>query len=378
MSNNEMDEQTKRIKEDVSVDVFTWNIIMLLFLAVTVGYLVMTHGMFGEIDLSFALIAVIAAGIIVYAGSMVRLLMRGKLVRPIGEVVYILAPTAVLASVLAYGPSVFPSFLGSMTMPTIMLGAVMSADNIMKVRRGPAWLALRALALVVAGFLLQSLAAGVGMPDLGGAVLIGAVLAASLSLAALFREHSDPRWRSLGRAMARTSIFLIASALIIMAIVYVAYLRPLLMQSDSGAVMMIEWIVIGLSVLILALLARRSMREPAVNPKVDLENLLHGSLNVKGDQTKVVEAMTDFVAGGSKDRVLVLLISALRDSGLDDNEVLSVVGKLTNYHEDEVSLTWAWTYGDLAAKRRRERSRLMKETLEQAAIAVAKRPMRAG
>ena len=354
------------------MDLFALNLLLVLFLFIVGGFLVYTGGTVGQLDLAFILTAIIIAGILAYLGSIVRVVLRGNLVAPISESVYYLAPPSVMAILFLYGPSAFPPFLETLAVPALVLGAVLSAENIARARRGPAGLVLRAVALLAATVLFYFLASGTGHPDLGGAVLIGGGLAAAVSMLGLFREHSDIRLRAIGTAFARTWVFILYSLLIISVTVYTLYLRPLAIDEYGGAITMVEWMIVGVTIIVLSLLFRRTMRE-VPEGKLTPESMVGAAMTFGSDRTKVVEAVGDFVADGRKERLLVMLVTALKGSGLDDGEVSTAVSDLVRYREDPVPVTWAWTYGDLMERRRQQRHQVIKDTLDAAVKASPKK-----
>jgi hypothetical protein len=365
-------ETAVKIREEIGVDLFALNLLLILFLFIAGGFLVATGGMIGQLNLAFVLLAVIIAGILAYLGSIVRVVLRGSLVAPISESVYYLAPTSVMAILFLYGPTAFPSFLETLAVPSLVLGAVLSAENIARACRGPAGLVFRAMALLAAAVLIYILASGTGRPDLGGAVLVGGGLAASMSMLGLFREHSDPWLRAIGTAFARTWMFFINSLLIVIATVYALYLRPQAIDAYGEVMIMFEWLAVGVAIIVLSLLVRRTMRE-VPEGRLTPESMVGESMAFGSDRAKVVEAVADFVAEGRKERLLVMLVSTLKGRGLDDGEVSRTVSDLVRYREDPVPVTWAWTYGDLMERRRQYRYRVIKETLDAATKASPKK-----
>jgi hypothetical protein len=268
-----------------------------------------------------------------------------------------------MAILFIFGPSAFPPFLDTLAVPALVLGVVLSAENIARARRGPAGLVLRAAALLATTILLYFLASGTGRPDLGGAVLVGGGLAAAVSLLGLFREHSDIRLRAIGTAFARTGMFILYSLLIISATVFALYLRPLAIDEYGGVMIMVEWMIVGVTIIILSLLVRRTMRG-VPEGKLTPESMVEDAMTFGSDRAKVVEAVGDFVADGRKERLLVMLVTALKGSGLDDGEVSRAVSDLVRYREDPVPVSWAWTYGDLMERRRQQRHQVIKDTLD--------------
>lgn len=373
MKDGRSSDTAKKIREEVGVDLFARNLLLIVFLIITGGFLATTHGMVGGVDLTFVILAVMAAGVIAYLGSIARATLRGNLVGPLSESVYYLAPATVMAVLFLFGPSTFPAVLSQLAGPGVALGAMLSAQNVLRFTKGPVWLVLRAGVLLLGAYFIDVLFAGTGDQELGQAVLTGGALAASISMISLFREHSNPRLRSVGMAFARPWGFIISSLLIITITTYLLYFRPIAVAADPTLTIMVEWVVMASAVLMVAILVWRSMRADVVQEE-PLDHALN-ELQVQGERAKVVEAVSAFVTGGFKEELLVVLVETLRDNGIDERDIAASLAELVRYHEPPVPLSWAWTYGDLMDVRRRKRSQVVKATLEKAAEATSRSPL---
>jgi hypothetical protein len=373
MKDERSSDTAKKIREEVGVDLFARNLLLIVFLIITGGFLAITRGMVGGVDLSFVILAIMAAGVIAYLGSMARATLRGNLVGPLAESVYYLAPATVMAVLFLFGPSTFPAILSQLAWPGVALGAMLSAQNVLRFTKGPAWLVLRAGALLVAAYFLSVLFAGTGDQELGQAVLTGGALAASISMLSLFRDHSDLRLRSVGMAFARPWGFIISSLLITAITTYLLYFRPIAVAADPTLTIMAEWVIIASAVLMVAILVWRSMRGEVVQEE-PIDHALN-NLRVQGERARVVEAVSAFVMGGSKEELLVVLVETLRDNGIDERDIAASLVELVRYYEPPVTLSWAWTYGDLMDVRRRKRSQVVRATLEKVVGATSGSPL---
>lgn len=87
-----LDEAARKRREDLRVDLFARNLMLIFFLFVSLGYIMISQGRVMGIDLTFVLVACVVAIVVIHLGSVARLTLRGDLVRPISDSIYLMAP----------------------------------------------------------------------------------------------------------------------------------------------------------------------------------------------------------------------------------------------------------------------------------------------
>lgn len=348
------------------MDLFARNLLLIFFLVVSLGYIMVSQGRIMGLDVTFVLVACVVAVVVIHLGSIIKLIMRGEMVRPISESIFIMAPVLVMAIVLWFGPSYFPPFLRDLTAPCLMLGISLSIGTVFRERKGPWWIVTRAILVLVLGLALRYIASLAGFPDLGTALLVGMALTASFSMLTLFHDHGSPPLRFIGRTASRTMVlvsFLVLSNLLA---TYVLFLRPAFAAENASLTTTLEWIAFCSVTLIASLLLWRGWKKEVAHAVHGQELILSGMDRLAGEQDRVLDAVTAFVEDGAKDKVLIMLVSGLKENGMDDEEVSRVISRLVRHHDDRVPLMWARAYGDRMARERRARSEVLLQTLEEA------------
>ena len=66
MRDRRSSDTVQMIREEVGVELFARNVLLIVFLIITGGFLATTHGMVGGVDLTCVILAIIAAGVIAF------------------------------------------------------------------------------------------------------------------------------------------------------------------------------------------------------------------------------------------------------------------------------------------------------------------------
>jgi hypothetical protein len=324
-------------------------------------------------DLLFAVVAFMTTVLLVYAGSKVKEKMRGELVTPVVESLYILCPTLCLLIVFAMRPSTLPAQMGDLALPLFATGTIISLSPLAKARRPPALLVLRSLVLMVVGFIFIPDFGAAGQQELGNAVTVGLIVSGLASLLALLRQHSNVTVRSVALMFESSRNMALATFLFVSLSVYALYLRGSLMTSAGGLYVALELIVTALAVLFFALRIKRRMDSLRREERgLDLHELVREPSLASTDLEKATHAVKEFVMNGRKEEAVVLIVSALKSNGLGEAEIAALIRELVQYHEEKVGLAWAWTYGSIVSKHREDRTRLLGRVLQQASVRLGK------
>lgn|GEM_PF-4340801 len=310
-------------------------------------------------DLSFLLVAFAAAFLIIYAGTVALLVLRGPLARPLGEGLYMLAPAVCVSIFGAMRPAQFPEAFSWLALPSLAAGMAVSSGVVM--RKSPSWPLVRSggLALLGAAVLLGTTGAG----PVGGAVGKAFLLSGALSLLAFTEHHADSRLRKVGTFFASDLRTGLATAGAVVLFLYLDVVRTELVDSNTAA--MLEWSAVALLVLALAMVLHRGLRP--VEEDIDWSTPLMTIKDREGDLVRATGAVKAFVDRGEREDLLIMMVATLRANRVPDEEIARIIQGLVRYQPREAPLALAWNHEANRRDERWKRQRLITDALNEAA-----------
>jgi hypothetical protein len=223
-----------------------------------------------------------------------------------------------------------------------------------------------AIALVSIPFFIISPALVRSGLDFGSAVAYAMILAAPVSLLSLFKNHSNPNLRILGRYLSNDKNMIFVALMAVLFFEYVIILRPLLAQRSPDAVVLFEWLFVALVAGYAAYYYRSYLNRVSQDQLVgDWRSLMQTMKFDKGNLEGSSRSVSLFLEEGESEGLIVLLTSVMLQNQLSRGKIEGLLRGLVRYRmEEEPPLILRWTYGDYLARAQEARMRLLMSALQ--------------
>lgn len=361
-----------RIKDDVEARLLVQTVLFILVLVVMLALInSIRENVRGTVDLTFLMVAFSAAAISVYAGTTAHLLFRGRLSRPLGESMYVMAPALCFFFMGALRPDPYPEALSFLALPALVVGLMAAGGSFTRGDRGQWWFLVRGTSLVMLGVVVFFLSPGAGASTLEGSLLKALMISGLLSLLALLGQHTNPSLRRLGEAFVSDARVAGLTIALVAFFVYVDSVRPALIREGSDLMAVAEWGLVAGAVLLFAFaLLRMNFQRMAGPSEPDWRSSFRNILVHDSDLVRATRAVERFVKDGQKEELLIMMVAALQANHVPEGEVAEVIQKVVRYQKEDVPLALAWTYGDLEKRERDRRMSIVAQALGAASAKV--------
>jgi hypothetical protein len=202
--------------------------------------------------------------------------------------------------------------------------------------------------------------------DFGSAIAYAMIVAAPVSLLSLFKNHSNPNMRILGRYLSNDKNMIFVALMSVLFFEYVIILRPLLAQRSPDAVVLFEWFFVALVAGYAAYYYRSYLNRISQDQLVgDWRSLMQTMKFDKGNLADSSRSVRLFLEEGESEGLIVLLISVMLQNGLSTGRIEGLLQGLVRYRTEEAPpLMLRWTYGDYTARVQEARMRVLMSALQ--------------
>lgn len=223
-----------------------------------------------------------------------------------------------------------------------------------------------AIALVSLPFFIISPALVRSGLDFGSAIAYAMIVAAPVSLLSLFKNHSNPNMRILGRYLSNDKNMIFVALMAVLFFEYVIILRPLLAQRSPDAVVLFEWFFVALVAGYAAYYYRSYLNRISQDQLVgDWRSLMQTMKYDKGNLADSSRSVRLFLEEGESEGLIVLLVSVMLQNGLSTGKIEGLLQGLVRYRTEEAPpLMPRWTYGDYTARVQEARMRVLMSALQ--------------
>jgi hypothetical protein len=217
---------------------------------------------------------------------------------------------------------------------------------------------LRASALLLAGlagFAAATLSNSGPVQALGPVILASALAAALLSLVPLVPGGNSRVMIGVRKMTTDTSNVVALCTIIFLVVSYVTVVRPLVGSEFPRALSVVEWSMVVVAVAIVAWGAYRYIKSISGGLALDGWKVLGNEVKRdKGELGPASEAVSEFIEGGRKESLILLVASVLEKNSVDAEISKSIISRIVEYQEVPPRLS------TIRASRRRE-ARLVEE-----------------
>jgi hypothetical protein len=281
--------------------------------------------------------------------------------------------TASFLALVLEGQGVDPVRLGA-TIVLAIAALVLSIVFLVTIQ-GKGRLALRAVAILLVGLtgLLASPLSSLGpIQALGPIVLASALIAAIVSLLPLPLASRSRILRMMAKATESTSNVAGIGAIVFLVVSYVTVIRPLVGSEFPEALSIVEWSMVIVAVAIAGWATFRYLK--SVSGAIELADWKVLGNELKRDKAELGPAskgVAEFVAGGRKEGLILLVASVLRENAVDVETSKSIIARIIDYQELQPKLV---TIGSDRRRKERaieERRAVVRDVLDLCAAATA-------
>jgi hypothetical protein len=314
-----------------------------------------------------------AAVVCLYAASVTKIVLAGKVSGPLYTSLRLLAATVFFTTfVMAPG---LPATANGLGPSVFLLGLIWSVHFTAKAYAEIAGVATRSLLIAALGYLYCSLfsASGVSvLPQLSLIVLTGFAATAVFSFAGIVSRHSDARISAIGKAFTGQWSAAAAGTALAAIMTYLIFVRSSLMFLGPLWITLLEWAAICLVILWLFREIRSRLPRGAVPRFGDGHTVAGAICFEKGELDKTARMVEEFVTTGKKDGLVTLMMAALIKNDIPQETVQKVISVVIDYRESrEPPVLFKWALGDLDEVTRRERMTAVNQMMTAALAAIS-------
>lgn len=338
-------------------------IALAIFLAIALAFLRST----------IVFIPSICAAILLYAASVVRVVLAGKFAVPLCRSLQMLAVT-LFCTLLISAPELRAEARG-LGLPILLLGIVWAVHFISKAYSDQTGVTTRAMLIALVGNLYYSLLTASGvlfLPQLASIVLIGFAAAAAFAFIGVLSRHSNPRISFAGKAFSGLWNPGLIGVAVAVVMTYLAFVRPSLLTLGPLPVTVIEWAVMCLAIFLLFRRIRSALRANE-GEEFGGGHKVTGVLRYeKGDLEMAAAKVGEFVESGRKDGLITLAAMALARNGVPPEAIENVISVVVSYTDDPVPpAAFRWAVGDRDEVLRTKRAKAAEAMLAAAVAAMS-------
>jgi hypothetical protein len=225
---------------------------------------------------------------------------------------------------------------------------------------------LMLLTLVLIGAILQFAIPAISKSQApANALTFGFIFGGVASLATPLQHGKSPRTKKIGRFFGKGTISFIVLGVIIG--IYLFYFRARLIEWNSNAVMIGEWVSVGLIVLC-SMLALRSNVGAVTAPMLIEDWQKHKQelgFRTTDDFLQLTEAIDAFSESGTKNELLLFLFQFLSENGVSIESMSPALNELINYQKQpHPRLIFSWDANFLEQEEKQKRKELIKRLIK--------------
>ena len=316
--------------------------------------------------------ATVISVVLIMSATMVNQLFVGTMARPISDALLIFALTSFLAILLHLWPDLLPEEPGMLPLLVLVIGGMLALNVPVKAHWELGGLALRSFTLIVAAALVLMTVPptflGMDMGKARGWISLGLLALGTISLLSVLRRHSDPHVRAVGILFSNGILIVTIAIGVVLLALYKGALRPMFIDDFPDQLVLLEWAIIGAVMAMCCAMLRSYLKKKGKDVKPgDWGKHIQDIRTFKPELNEASKAVNDFIEGGHKEDILVMMTSILLSSGASETEISDIVRGIVRYSATPAALSFKWVYGDAEAAARQDREALVSDMVSRAA-----------
>lgn len=191
---------------------------------------------------------------------------------------------------------------------------------------------------------------------------------AIFGLVSLLKRHRNPELKKTGDYFESPTVRAIIVVCILIVTLYVMWIRPRILETDSKSASAVQWIVIclvlGLCGLAMAIYLKG--RSPDLKPET-WGKKINDVASLDPDLTAASGIIDEFVKTGRKERLIVTLTAIMLSNGVSEAAAGKILERIVRYRDPEVLMIPVPSYVDIHAEASEERGEIVYLTLKEVA-----------